>query len=103
MQWWDYLWLNEGFATFVEFIGTQASQPSFHIWDQFLGDNPQPAMRVDGYVASHALSGRVVNTPQQIESQFDTISYSKGSSVIRMVAAYMQGQRDGSFQSGLAS
>ena len=103
MKWWDYLWLNEGFATFVEFIGTQASNPGFGIWDQFLGDNLQPAMRVDGYVASHPLSGRVVNTPQEIESQFDAISYSKGSSVIRMIASYMQSQVDGSFQQGLAS
>ena len=102
MKWWDFLWLNEGFATYVEFIGTQASNPQFNIWEEFLGDNPQPAMAVDGYVASHPLSGRTVNTPQQIESQFDTISYSKGASVIRMVASYMQSQRDMSFETGLA-
>ena len=41
MKWWDYLWLNEGFATYVEFIGVQASHPSYEIWSQFLGDNPQ--------------------------------------------------------------
>jgi len=60
-------------------------------------------MSVDGYLASHPLSGRVVNTPQQIESQFDAISYSKGSSVIRMVASFMQSVQFGSFKQGLST
>lgn len=103
VEWWQYLWLNEGFASYMEFVGTEAAQPSFGVWDHFLLYNTQPAMLVDSFVASHSLSGRVVETPQQIETQFDGISYSKGASIIRMVASFMQGQRGGSFQDGMAA
>lgn len=89
MEWWNDLWLNEGFATYTEYQGTQAIDPSFGIWDQFLWSVTTPALKLDGTrSATHRLhqDASVVQTTGEIEELFDTIDYSKGGAVIRMIA-----------------
>jgi len=85
MQWWKELWLNEGFATF---IGTQAVAhlfPQWDMWTQFLSDYMNSALDLDSLENSHPIEVEVYNSAQ-IEEIFDTISYKKGASVIRMLS-----------------
>lgn len=101
MEWWSELWLNEGFASFVEFIGVDKAWPQFRIWSTFLGGNPQEAMPADSFATSHALTATDVKTSGQIEAMFDSISYSKGASVIRMVQHHLNSQQANTFEAGI--
>ena len=100
MDWWSSLWLNEGFATFTEYRGADHFNPSFQMLNQFVPTDPQTALAVDANAASHALTRSEVTTPAQIEEMFDGISYSKGASVISMVASYLG---DDTFNNGIAN
>lgn len=84
MDWWDDLWLNEGFASYIEYRGENASQPDWGIDQFFLNDDLHGVMRLDALDSSHPII-QPVNDPDQITEIFDTISYSKGSSVLRML------------------
>ncbi|XP_069782286.1 glutamyl aminopeptidase [Narcine bancroftii] len=84
MDWWDDLWLNEGFASFFEYIGVHASQPSWLMIDQILTDEVLPVMADDALLSSHPIIVNV-STPAEITSVFDGISYSKGASILRML------------------
>ena len=88
MEWWTDLWLNEGFAAYTEFIGTDLVLPEANFLDQFLPDNLWPALQLDSLLSSHPISIEV-NDPIEINQIFDTISYKKGSSVIRMMANFL--------------
>jgi hypothetical protein len=50
-------------------VGVEAATPQFQVWQMFLGDCPQPAMRADEFAVSHALSGALVQSPPQIEAR----------------------------------
>ncbi len=85
MEWWDDLWLNEGFATF---IGTQACDqlfPEWQVWTQFVNQYFSSAMKLDCLKNSHPIQVEV-NRSSQVDEIFDAISYNKGSCVIRMIA-----------------
>ncbi|ORZ38579.1 peptidase family M1-domain-containing protein [Catenaria anguillulae PL171] len=84
----DDLWLNEGFATWVGTYGTALMYPQWDVWTQFVSDDFSFALRIDGYRSSHPVQVRVVD-PKEIEEIFDDVSYSKGSSVIRMLAEWL--------------
>jgi aminopeptidase N len=84
MKWWDDLWLNEGFAAFVEHIGTNHMFPEWHMWRQFLVDTQAPAMELDALSSSHPIHVDV-KRPADIEAIFDAISYNKGASVLLMM------------------
>jgi len=88
MEWWTDLWLNEGFAAYTEFIGTDLVLPEANFLDQFLPDSLWPALQLDSLLSSHPISIEV-NDPVEINQIFDTISYKKGSSVIRMMANFL--------------
>lgn len=88
MEWWTDLWLNEGFAAYTEFIGTDLVLPEANFLDQFLPDSLWPALQLDSLLSSHPISIEV-NDPIEINQIFDTISYKKGSSVIRMMANFL--------------
>ena len=88
MEWWTDLWLNEGFAAYTEFIGTDLVLPEVKFLDRFLPDNLHPALSLDSLLSSHPISIEV-NDPVEINQIFDTISYKKGSSVIRMMANFL--------------
>ncbi|XP_053392901.1 glutamyl aminopeptidase-like [Mercenaria mercenaria] len=88
MDWWQDLWLNEGFASFMEYIGAAEHQPDWQILDYFLIGDLQPVMVTDAGVASHPIIVQVED-PAQINAVFDSISYSKGCSIIRMLEHWM--------------
>lgn len=88
MRWWNDLWLNEGFASWMEYKGVDKTQPAWRMMDQFWSDVTQPALALDSLYTSHPVSVPV-NDPKEIEAIFDTISYKKGSAIIHMLESYM--------------
>ncbi|XP_064416907.1 glutamyl aminopeptidase isoform X1 [Latimeria chalumnae] len=84
MDWWDDLWLNEGFASFFEYIGVTAAETDWQMMDQILIDDVLPVMGEDALLSSHPIVVNV-STPAEITSVFDGISYSKGASILRML------------------
>ncbi|XP_061175207.1 glutamyl aminopeptidase-like [Saccostrea echinata] len=88
MDWWDDLWLNEGFASFMEYLGANVSEPTWEMMEQFVTEDVQPVMVVDSVTSSHPIVVNV-NNPNQINEVFDSISYSKGSAIIGMLEAVM--------------
>lgn len=84
MDWWDDLWLNEGFASFFEYIGVEKAEPSWGMRDIMITDDVLPVMVNDALLSSHPIIVDV-STPAEITSVFDAISYSKGASVLRML------------------
>ncbi|PNF24028.1 hypothetical protein B7P43_G08642 [Cryptotermes secundus] len=84
MKWWSDLWLNEGFATYMQYVGSNHVEPSWEMQDKFLVYEQQPAMALDSLRSTHPVSSKVQN-PSQISEVFDAISYSKGASLIRML------------------
>lgn len=76
MKWWNDLWLNEGFASFLEYMGVDSLKPEWRMMEQFILDKTQPALALDALVSSHPISVSV-HDPAEIEAIFDTISYSK--------------------------
>lgn len=76
MKWWDDLWLNEGFATFMENIGASFVEPNWSMMDQFVVKKLQVAFSEDQSSYSHPISVDVKD-PKDIDSMFDSISYEK--------------------------
>ncbi|KAK4001974.1 hypothetical protein OUZ56_003836 [Daphnia magna] len=85
MDWWNAIWLNEGFASYMEFIGTDSVEPDFKMNDQFVIENLQYVFGIDALETSRPINIEV-NTPAEISSLFDAISYEKGSCIVRMCA-----------------
>ncbi|KAK3853242.1 hypothetical protein Pcinc_040203 [Petrolisthes cinctipes] len=87
-HWWTDLWLNEGFASYVEHIGVDIVEPSWKVMEQFVINMLQQVFAWDCLESSHKI--RVpVNHPNQIGQIFDAISYRKGASIIRMMNHFL--------------
>ena len=86
MKWWNDLWLNEGFATYIGTLASAEHFPQWDVWTDFISAELFRAMRLDALESTHPIDVDVA-TPAQIGQIFDAISYAKGASVIRMVAA----------------
>lgn len=97
MEWWTHLWLNEGFATYMEHVAVDAIFPEWKIWDHFVFTDHARALALDGLASTHAIE-IPVRHPREIEEIFDAISYSKGAAVIRMLANYLG---ESAFRKGL--
>ncbi|XP_013791425.2 aminopeptidase N-like, partial [Limulus polyphemus] len=87
-EWWDDLWLNEGFASYVEYLGTMAVEKDWKMDEQFIVNTLQSVMALDSLKNSHPISVPV-NHPDEISEIFDGISYSKGASIIRMMNHFL--------------
>ena len=88
MRWWTDLWLNEGFASWIEYLAVDHIFPEWEMWTQFVTDEQQGALRLDALENTHPIEVPVRH-PDEIRSIFDTISYSKGASVIHMLHEYL--------------
>ncbi|MEI6659949.1 MAG: M1 family metallopeptidase [bacterium] len=88
MEWWTDLWLNEGFAEYLEYVCVDHVFPKWNLWDQYLGERYSIALRLDALENSHPVQV-TVHHPDEISEVFDMISYAKGSAVIRMLAEYI--------------
>ena len=76
--WWTDLWLNEGFASYVEYLGVEAVQPELKLLEQFVQQDLQSVFRIDALATSHPISIPVKH-PDEINEIFDRISYAKGN------------------------
>lgn len=96
MRWWTDLWLNEGFASWVEYMATDHNFPDWDMWTQFIVDEQEQGLRMDSLEHTHPIEVPI-NHPDEIRTIFDAISYAKGSSVIHMLHEYLgkEAFRDG--------
>lgn len=84
MQWWDDLWLNESFATFMSYKAVNSVFPEWDLPLQYFEDTIADALSADEIEATHPINVHV-NTPGEIDEIFDNISYDKGGSVLHML------------------
>lgn len=99
MEWWTHLWLNESFATYMAYLVVDAIYPDWQYWTKFALDEQAFALQQDSLHATHPIEVAVKH-PEEISEIFDAISYSKGASVLRMLASYIGTDN---FRKGLSS
>jgi puromycin-sensitive aminopeptidase len=87
MAWWNGLWLNEAFATFMEVLAVDAWKPAWERWDHF-GVSRSAAFLTDGLQSSRPIEFDVV-APKDAEAMFDVLTYEKGGAVLRMLEQYL--------------
>jgi len=87
MQWWEGIWLNEAFATFMEELCCDAFRPAWKRWVQF-GIARDMAMGIDSLHSTRPIEYEVVS-PDDAEGMFDLLTYEKGCSVLRMLELYL--------------
>ena len=87
MQWWDNVWLNEGFATWMENKCVAAMHPEWDI-PQFVAADEQRTLDIDAQPTTRAIRARA-DTPEEIDQMFDSIAYDKASNVLLMVENYL--------------
>ena len=88
MKWWNDLWLNESFATFMSYKAVSAIYPEFDMWGDFVLSETAMAMSGDSLESTHPINVEVKD-PEEIAQIFDEISYGKGGSVLRMIESYV--------------
>ncbi|AFS82900.1 M1 family metallopeptidase [Candidatus Nitrosopumilus sediminis] len=97
MKWWNDLWLNESFATFMATKFVDKFYPEWDLWNQFVEDAMNVAMGLDSLKTTHPIDVKV-NSPAEIREIFDAISYDKGGCILRMLEHYVG---EPNFQKGL--
>lgn len=98
MKWWNGLWLNESFATFMENKCLHAWRPKWHIWNDFAVSRAA-ASRVDALKSTHPIECHV-ERPEDAAELFDVISYEKGCSVLRQIEQFIG---EDVFQAGISA
>lgn len=88
MDFWDGLWLNEGFATWMSWYSCNAFYPEWKVWETFTIDTLQGALGLDSLRSSHPIEVPV-HRAEDINQIFDNISYAKGSAVLRMISKWL--------------
>lgn len=93
MEWWDYLYLNEGFATLMgEVIVVDRVYPEWKVHSSFISEHLNDALDLDAKLSSHPIE---VHCPDanQINQIFDSLSYAKAGSVLRMLSNFVGQER----------
>ncbi|MGH8923330.1 MAG: M1 family metallopeptidase [Acidimicrobiia bacterium] len=88
MKWWDGIWLNEAFASFMEFKATDAMRPEWKRWLAFAAIDRPWAFGVDALAATRPVEFEV-GSPDEANEMFDALTYGKGSSLLRMIEQYI--------------
>lgn len=97
MRWWNDLWLNESFATFMATKFVDRFHPEWDLWDQYAEDTMNVAMGLDALRTTHPIDVKV-RTPAQVREIFDAISYDKGGCILQMIEHHVG---EPAFQKGL--
>jgi len=87
MTWWNGIWLNEAFATFMEILAVDAWKPEWQRWTTF-GVSRAAALSVDGLHSTRPIEFHV-EAPRDADAMFDVLTYEKGASVLRMLEQYL--------------
>eukprot|EP00794_Sanderia_malayensis_P019482 gene19482-21406_t len=87
-QWWNDLWVQEGMASYIEYYAVDEVHPDWKMMEQFLVDDWRSGMSLDALASSHPIV-MPVEHPKKIKEIFDSITYRKGSSIIRMLDHYL--------------
>ncbi|HMS82973.1 MAG TPA: M1 family metallopeptidase [Nitrospira sp.] len=87
MSWWNGLWLNEAFATFMEMLAVDAWKPEWKRWESFAVTRAA-AFSVDGLVSTRPIE-YPVRAPKDADAMFDILTYEKGASVLRMLEQHI--------------
>jgi len=87
MKWWNGIWLNEAFATFMEIMCVDAYRPDWKRWLSFAAQR-NSSMDVDGLVSTRPIEFPVAS-PEEADEMFDVLTYSKGGAVLRMLEQYL--------------
>ena len=77
MTWWEGLWLNEGFASWMQTYAADKIFPEWDFWSQFVVDDQATALSLDSLVSSHPVQVPIRHA-EEVEEVFDAISYHKG-------------------------
>ena len=91
MKWWNGIWLNEAFATFMEMLATDAFRPEWDRWTSF-GLARTAALDVDALKSTRPIE-YPVDSPADAEGMFDILTYEKGAAVVRMLEQYLEPER----------
>jgi tricorn protease interacting factor F2/3 len=99
MKWWNDLWLNESFATFMAYKTVNKLHPEYDILNDLIDSEKRGALLGDSLSSTHPIDVNVVE-PEEVSQIFDEISYGKGGNILRMLENYL-GEED--FRSGIRS
>ncbi|MEM3851745.1 MAG: M1 family metallopeptidase [Methanomassiliicoccales archaeon] len=91
MKWWNDLWLNESFATYMATVAMSAIRGDVDYWSDFLLNETEDALAGDALLSTHPVEVPV-KKPEEIEEIFDEISYGKGGSILRMIANFISSE-----------
>ncbi|HXW84575.1 MAG TPA: M1 family metallopeptidase, partial [Candidatus Binataceae bacterium] len=97
MRWWNGIWLNEAFATFMEMLAVDAFKPEWKRWESFSVARAA-AMAVDGLRSTRPIEFEV-KSPEECRAMFDILTYEKGAAVLRQLEQYLGGEN---FRKGIA-
>ena len=87
MSWWNGIWLNEAFATFMEMLAVDAWKPEWQRWATF-GVSRAAALSLDGLHSTRPIEFPVTS-PRDADAMFDVLTYEKGASVLRMLEQFL--------------
>jgi len=87
MGWWNDLWLNEAFATWLAYKIVDATTPEWKVWDEFDQGKRSP-LSIDALPGTRPVRSDAA-TPAEIQAQFDPMSYQKGGAILRMIEGYI--------------
>lgn len=96
MKWWNGIWLNEAFATFMQVSACDAYKPEWNRWTSFAFERSE-AFRVDSLQSTRPVEFPV-NSPEEANAMFDVLTYQKGGSLVRMLEMFIGKDR---FRNGI--